>query len=125
MAFQAQAQRAPAPARPLYLHVAEGYHGDTLGAVSVGGIELFHATYRPILLETRMVSSPGVLAPGQDRAARAAEVLAEMRAAARATRPARSAPWSSSRWCRPPAGCSPTTCRSCAGCARCATSSAR
>ena len=82
MAFQAQAQRDDgAPARPLYLHVAEGYHGDTLGAVSVGGIDLFHATYRPILLETRMVSSPGLLAPGADRAARAAEVLAEMRAA--------------------------------------------
>ena len=45
----------------LYVHVAEGYHGDTLGAVSVGGIDLFHATYRPILLETRMVASPGVL----------------------------------------------------------------
>jgi len=82
MAFQAQAQRDDgAPARPLYLHVAEGYHGDTLGAVSVGGIELFHSTYRPILLETRMVSSPGVLAPGADRMARAAEVLAEMRVA--------------------------------------------
>jgi adenosylmethionine-8-amino-7-oxononanoate aminotransferase len=49
--------------------------------VSVGGIELFHATYRPILLETRTVSSPGVLAPGQDREDRAAEVLAEMRGA--------------------------------------------
>jgi adenosylmethionine-8-amino-7-oxononanoate aminotransferase len=82
MAFQAQAQRdTGAAARPLYLHVAEGYHGDTLGAVSVGGIDLFHSTYRPILLETRMVSSPGLLAPGADRAVRAAEVLAEMRAA--------------------------------------------
>jgi adenosylmethionine---8-amino-7-oxononanoate aminotransferase len=82
MAFQAQAQRADGgPAKPLYLHVAEGYHGDTLGAVSVGGIELFHSTYRPILLDTRTVSSPGVLSPGQDRAARAAEVLAEMRRA--------------------------------------------
>ena len=81
MAFQAQAQRAGGgPAKPLYLHVAEGYHGDTLGAVSVGGIELFHATYRPILLDTRMVSSPGLLAPGQTRAARAAEVLAQIRA---------------------------------------------
>ena len=80
MAFQAQAQRDPAAApKPLYLHVAEGYHGDTLGAVSVGGIELFHATYRPVLLETRTVSSPGLLAAGQDRAGRAAEVLAEMR----------------------------------------------
>ena len=38
--------------------MAEGYHGDTLGAVSVGGIDLFHATYRPILLETRMVVLP-------------------------------------------------------------------
>ena len=78
MAFQAQAQRGQQ--RPLFVHVAEGYHGDTLGAVSVGGIDLFHSTYRPILLETRMVSSPGVLAPGQTRADRAGEVLAELRA---------------------------------------------
>jgi adenosylmethionine-8-amino-7-oxononanoate aminotransferase len=79
MAFQAQAQRGER--RPTYLHVAEGYHGDTLGAVSVGGIELFHSTYRPILLPTRVVSSPGVLGPGQGRVARAAEVLDEMRTA--------------------------------------------
>jgi adenosylmethionine-8-amino-7-oxononanoate aminotransferase len=78
MAYQAQAQNGRV--RPLYAHVAEGYHGDTLGAVSVGGIDLFHHTYRPILLETRMVSSPGVLAAGQDRATRAAEVLAELAA---------------------------------------------
>jgi adenosylmethionine-8-amino-7-oxononanoate aminotransferase len=79
MAYQSTAQ-ATGAVRPLYIHVAEGYHGDTLGAVSVGGIELFHATYRPILLDTRMVSSPGLLAPGQTRAARAAEVLAQIRA---------------------------------------------
>ena len=77
MAYQAQAQLGQQ--RPLFVHVAEGYHGDTLGAVSVGGIGLFHSTYRPILLETRMVSSPGVLEPGQTRADRAREVLAEMR----------------------------------------------
>jgi adenosylmethionine-8-amino-7-oxononanoate aminotransferase len=78
MAYQSTAQ-ATGAVRPLYVHVAEGYHGDTLGAVSVGGIELFHATYRPILLDTRMVSSPGLLAPDQTRAARSAEVLAQMR----------------------------------------------
>jgi adenosylmethionine-8-amino-7-oxononanoate aminotransferase len=78
MAYQAAAQRGEH--RPLYVHCAEGYHGDTLGAVSLGGVELFHATYRPLLIETRMVSSPGVLAPGQQRADRAAQVLAEMRA---------------------------------------------
>ncbi len=78
MAYQAATQRGQD--RPLYVHLAEGYHGDTLGAVSVGGVELFHKTYRPLLIETRMVSSPGVLAPGQTRAGRAAEVLAEMSA---------------------------------------------
>jgi adenosylmethionine-8-amino-7-oxononanoate aminotransferase len=77
MAYQAATQRGED--RPLYVHCAEGYHGDTLGAVSLGGVALFHETYRPLLIETRMVSSPGVLAPGQTRAARAAEVLAEMR----------------------------------------------
>jgi adenosylmethionine-8-amino-7-oxononanoate aminotransferase len=77
MAYQAATQRGED--RPLYLHCAEGYHGDTLGAVSLGGVELFHATYRPLLIETRMVSSPGVLKPGQTRAERAVDVLDEMR----------------------------------------------
>ncbi|SHH44756.1 adenosylmethionine-8-amino-7-oxononanoate aminotransferase [Jatrophihabitans endophyticus] len=78
IAYQAASQRGED--RPLYLHCAEGYHGDTLGAVSLGGVELFHATYRPLLIETRMVSSPGVLQPGETRAERARAVLAEMRA---------------------------------------------
>jgi adenosylmethionine---8-amino-7-oxononanoate aminotransferase len=78
IAYQAARQRSED--RPLYVHLAEGYHGDTLGAVSLGGVELFHATYRPLLIETRMLSSPGVLAPGQSRVARAAEVLAELAA---------------------------------------------
>jgi adenosylmethionine-8-amino-7-oxononanoate aminotransferase len=77
MAYQAAKQRGEE--RPLYVHLAEGYHGDTLGAVSLGGVELFHATYRPLLIETRMVSSPGVLKPGQTRPERANEVLDEMR----------------------------------------------
>jgi adenosylmethionine-8-amino-7-oxononanoate aminotransferase len=79
MAYQAAAQRGEH--RPLFVHVAEGYHGDTLGAVSVGGVELFHSTYRPILLDTRMVSSPGVRARAdQTLAERAAEVLDELAA---------------------------------------------
>ena len=69
IAYQAHAQRGTV--RPLYAHVAEGYHRDTLGAVSVGGIDLFHHTYRSIMLETRQVSSPGVLQEGQTRAGRA------------------------------------------------------
>lgn len=77
MAFQASAQRGQD--RPLYAHIKEGYHGDTLGAVSVGGIELFHATYRPILLDTVEVSSPGLREPGQSPADRADKVVTELR----------------------------------------------
>ncbi len=64
--------------RPLFVHLSQAYHGDTLGAVSVGGIELFHATYRPILLRALTLGSPGVRAPGQSPAARAAEAIEEL-----------------------------------------------
>jgi adenosylmethionine-8-amino-7-oxononanoate aminotransferase len=77
MAYQAKSQRGET--RPYYVHFAEGYHGDTLGAVSVGGIELFHHTYRPILLDTFMVSSPGVISDNESREQRAAVVLSELR----------------------------------------------
>jgi adenosylmethionine-8-amino-7-oxononanoate aminotransferase len=41
-----------------FLKLKEGYHGDTLGAVSVGGINLFHETYRPLLFETLTAPAP-------------------------------------------------------------------
>jgi adenosylmethionine-8-amino-7-oxononanoate aminotransferase len=41
-----------------FLKLKEGYHGDTLGAVSVGGIELFHETYRPLLFDTLIAPAP-------------------------------------------------------------------
>lgn len=78
MAYQSSVQSGHA--RPLFVHLSEGYHGDTLGAVSVGGVELFHATYRPLLLRTLMLSSPGVRANGQSPQERAAEVVAELAA---------------------------------------------
>lgn len=78
MAYQAQAQRGQV--RPYFAHLAQAYHGDTLGAVSVGGIDLFHATYRSILLQTKTISSPGERRVGQDAADRADEVLTEARA---------------------------------------------
>jgi adenosylmethionine-8-amino-7-oxononanoate aminotransferase len=58
MAYQSAAQRGET--RPLFVRVEHGYHGDTLGAVSVGGIDLFHGVYGPLLMETRVVCSPGV-----------------------------------------------------------------
>lgn len=35
-----------------YICLTNSYHGDTIGAVSVGSIELFHSRYRPLLFET-------------------------------------------------------------------------
>ncbi|MDP3182492.1 MAG: adenosylmethionine--8-amino-7-oxononanoate transaminase [Desulfobaccales bacterium] len=40
------------PQRQRFLKLSGAYHGDTLGAVAVGGIPLFHETYRPLLFET-------------------------------------------------------------------------
>ena len=44
--------------RRRFIALKEGYHGDTLGAVSVGGIDLFGRTFRPLLFETIFVESP-------------------------------------------------------------------
>src|SRR2546421_2237655 len=53
MAFQYWQQRGGTDARrTVIVSLREAYHGDTLGAVSVGGIDLFHAAYRPLLFES-------------------------------------------------------------------------
>jgi adenosylmethionine---8-amino-7-oxononanoate aminotransferase len=52
MAFQYWRQRGGADAgRTRFVALENAYHGDTLGAVSVGGIDLFHSTYRPLLFD--------------------------------------------------------------------------
>lgn len=59
LAFQFwRQQRPPRPARRLVITFANAYHGDTLGAVSVGGIELFHRLFAPLLFETIRLPSP-------------------------------------------------------------------
>ena len=53
MAFQYHAQRGGEHARrTTFVHLRNAYHGDTIGSVSVGGIDLFHAAYEPLLFET-------------------------------------------------------------------------
>ncbi|GAA2164270.1 MULTISPECIES: adenosylmethionine--8-amino-7-oxononanoate transaminase [Glycomyces] len=63
--------------RPKFVRLDHAYHGDTLGAVAVGGHDLFHQAYKPLLLDTIGVSSPGDRALGADRYAVA---LADLRA---------------------------------------------
>ena len=41
-----------------FLSLDNGYHGDTIGAVSVGGIDLFHNIFSPLLFKTYKAPSP-------------------------------------------------------------------
>lgn len=41
-----------------FITLAQAYHGDTLGTVSVGGIDVFHRIFKPLLFETIHVPSP-------------------------------------------------------------------
>jgi adenosylmethionine-8-amino-7-oxononanoate aminotransferase len=68
MAFQWWAQRGEPRSRFVCLEMS--YHGDTIGAVSVGGIPLFHGAYRPLLFDATTVAAgdaaalEAALAPG-------------------------------------------------------------
>ncbi len=51
-------QLAGRPEKRRFVHLEQAYHGDTLGAVAVGGIPLFHATFGPLLIESFATPTP-------------------------------------------------------------------
>jgi adenosylmethionine-8-amino-7-oxononanoate aminotransferase len=59
MAYQYWHQRGES--RTTFVALRDAYHGDTIGSVSVGGIDLFHSLYRPLLFDT-LKAAPGDLA---------------------------------------------------------------
>jgi len=46
------------PTKQLFVRFGEAYHGDTLGAVGVGGIELFHRIFGPLLVRSVAIPTP-------------------------------------------------------------------
>ncbi|MBN1555928.1 MAG: adenosylmethionine--8-amino-7-oxononanoate transaminase [Phycisphaerae bacterium] len=57
MAYQFYRNRGQTKRRR-FLALANSYHGDTIGSVSLGGIEAFHKIFAPLLFEATFVDSP-------------------------------------------------------------------
>jgi adenosylmethionine-8-amino-7-oxononanoate aminotransferase len=59
MAFQHWQQRGGQHVRRTsFVHLRDSYHGDTIGSVSVGGIERFHQAFGPLLFQAHQ-AEPG------------------------------------------------------------------
>ena len=62
IAFQYHRQKpGGSDERDLFISVQGAYHGDTVGSVSIGSIELFHHVYGRLLFPTQSVPSPASL----------------------------------------------------------------
>lgn len=59
IAFQYWSHRGK-PEKKEFVRLTHAYHGDTLGAVSVGGIDLFHEIFGPLLFKTYAAPAPYV-----------------------------------------------------------------
>jgi adenosylmethionine-8-amino-7-oxononanoate aminotransferase len=57
MTYQYWAQSGE-PQRDKFIALKNSYHGDTIGAVSIGGVDLYHKVYKPLLFEIYQADSP-------------------------------------------------------------------
>jgi len=75
-------QSGQGPARTRFIALTGGYHGETLGALSVTDVPLYRSTYAPLLLEPIFAPSPDAFErePGESAAACAQRRLGELRA---------------------------------------------
>lgn len=64
-----------------FVTLANSYHGETLGALAVGSVELYKAIYRPLLMDVLTVPSPDAYErePGSSAAAHAARMIEPLR----------------------------------------------
>ncbi|WP_141903629.1 adenosylmethionine--8-amino-7-oxononanoate transaminase [Lysinibacillus sp. Y5S-8] len=57
MSFQYHMQTGK-PAKQRFLALTDAYHGETIGALSVGGVGLYNEVYQPLLLDTVRAKGP-------------------------------------------------------------------
>jgi adenosylmethionine-8-amino-7-oxononanoate aminotransferase len=67
--------------KPLFVSLTNSYHGETIGALSVGDVELYKETYAPLLMETVQTPVPKDMSiEAAEDAAKEFEKLCEKRA---------------------------------------------
>jgi adenosylmethionine-8-amino-7-oxononanoate aminotransferase len=76
MAYQYWRHRGQ-PERIRFVALSGGYHGDTIGAVSVGGVPVFHELFRPLLFDSDFAPCPALC--GVEEAVTALEAILERR----------------------------------------------
>jgi adenosylmethionine-8-amino-7-oxononanoate transaminase len=74
MAYQYHCHRGE-PGRSRFIALEESYHGDTIGAVSVGGIKLFHGIFRRLLFPVDFLPCPALAKNAEEAAAHLEEML--------------------------------------------------
>jgi adenosylmethionine-8-amino-7-oxononanoate aminotransferase len=76
-------QNSGQPRRTRFVTLANSYHGETLGALAVGSVELYKSIYRPLLMDVLTAPSPDAYERRPDEspaacAARQADALADL-----------------------------------------------
>ena len=68
------------PAKKRFITLGNSYHGETLGALAVGDVELYKSLYRPLLMEVTTVPSPDcyLREPGETWEAHSRRMFAHM-----------------------------------------------
>ena len=69
--------------RKIFIALAGGYHGETLGALSVGGLPLYREKFSPLLFKVKLASTPccGACPFGKTKDSCGAECFASMESA--------------------------------------------
>jgi len=57
MAYQYHCHKGE-PQRSRFIRLQHAYHGDTIGSMSVGGVAIYHETFRPLLFSTVEAPAP-------------------------------------------------------------------
>ena len=77
--FWLQAERRRPQRRTRFVSLGDAYHGDTLGAIGVGGVDRFTAMFMPLTFDAIRVPSPGMPDHAADRPAPSCgEALAQL-----------------------------------------------